>query len=116
MSCVDKSTSSETVADMGWSGYERDIALLWEELLGRTVADPHANFLALGGNSLLAVQMMLLVREQFGVGITLAAFFAAPTPSALAAAIADAQLAVMSPEELAVLEAEAMAMAEGGKA
>jgi amino acid adenylation domain-containing protein len=70
---------------------EQALATMWGDLLGVTVDSGTANFLALGGNSLLLARLGAMVEEQWTVELDLAEFFAAPVLSALAARI-DARL------------------------
>ncbi|OLF06610.1 hypothetical protein BLA60_30515 [Actinophytocola xinjiangensis] len=58
---------------------------LWHEVLGRTDLGPDANFFDSGGHSLLAAKLAQLAEGATGVPLTLAEFFAHPTPRALAA-------------------------------
>ncbi|MDQ0786684.1 type I polyketide synthase [Streptomyces sp. B3I8] len=59
-------------------------------LLGLEGVDPHENFFELGGDSLVALQLMRVIREDFGVGVTARQIFTAATPAALANVIASA--------------------------
>jgi len=58
---------------------------LWHEVLGRTDLGADANFFDSGGHSLLAAKLAQLAEGATGVPLTLAEFFANPTPRALAA-------------------------------
>jgi natural product biosynthesis luciferase-like monooxygenase protein len=58
---------------------ERKVFELWRERLGTDEFGVHDNFLELGGNSLVAAQLLTRLRDQFGVPIPLAALFEAPT-------------------------------------
>jgi len=69
------------------SATERDVAELWQGLLGIERVGIHDSFLELGGDSLLATQLVTRVRERFGARVTLPEFFELPTPAALAARI-----------------------------
>ncbi len=69
---------------------EREVAELWQLLLGIDRIGIHDSFLELGGDSLLATQLVTRVRERMGARVSLADFFALPTTAALAALI-DAQ-------------------------
>ncbi|MBU8897157.1 amino acid adenylation domain-containing protein, partial [Corallococcus sp. M34] len=78
-----------------------DIALrltaLWRERLGVEDIGPDDNFLALGGNSLMAAQLLTRLREEFRVQIPLSDLFEAPTVASLAARIEN-RLQVEAPE------------------
>lgn len=71
---------------------EQKIASIWQQLLGCGEVSPNDDFFALGGQSLLATRMLAAVQEHTGVEITLNDFFDQPTVSALAVAVAAAQL------------------------
>ncbi|WP_274390184.1 amino acid adenylation domain-containing protein [Streptomyces sp. TYQ1024] len=58
---------------------QQAVAAAWARALDREVTDPDADFLALGGHSLLALGIVDDLREDLGVELSLAAFFAAPT-------------------------------------
>lgn len=58
---------------------EEAVAAAWARALEREVTMPDADFLALGGHSLLALGIVDDLREDLGVELSLAAFFAAPT-------------------------------------
>ncbi len=54
---------------------EQIIAGAWAKLLKQPHVDPHANFFSLGGNSLLAIQSLSLLREAMPIRMSLADFF-----------------------------------------
>ncbi|MEV4224414.1 amino acid adenylation domain-containing protein [Nonomuraea sp. NPDC049725] len=66
---------------------ERTIASLMGTLLGAGRVGAEDDFFLLGGHSLLATQLLSRVRRAFGTDISLHEFFAAPTVTALAAAV-----------------------------
>ncbi|MGW7256494.1 condensation domain-containing protein [Streptomyces sp. NPDC054834] len=63
---------------------ERELAGLWEELLGRTGIGRYDNFFQCGGHSLLATVLITHVQERYGAHVTLEAFFGQPTLAGLA--------------------------------
>jgi amino acid adenylation domain-containing protein len=63
---------------------EEAMASIWCEVLNLKQVGIHDNFFALGGHSLLATRMISRVRNVFQLGITLGAFFEAPTIASLA--------------------------------
>jgi amino acid adenylation domain-containing protein len=65
---------------------ERVVADVWGELL-ETPVGVHASFFGLGGNSILAIQMISRLRERFGVDVPIRVFFEEPTVARLAAEI-----------------------------
>lgn len=82
---------------------ERAVLGAFEHVLGATVEDPEANFFALGGNSLLAVQLAAKLKKA-GLGVGVADVFASPTAAGLATLAATgvaqdgfAQLICLSP-------------------
>jgi acyl-coenzyme A synthetase/AMP-(fatty) acid ligase/acyl carrier protein len=66
---------------------ERRIAAIVSEVLGVEQVGVDDNFFLLGGHSLLGTQVVLQVREVFGIELTLRHLFTAPTVGRLAAAI-----------------------------
>ncbi|RKG51193.1 amino acid adenylation domain-containing protein [Corallococcus sp. AB011P] len=63
---------------------EQRLADIWTELLGTPRVGVHDDFFELGGNSLLATQVISRVRESFGVDVPLRSAFEARTVAALA--------------------------------
>ncbi|MDF0665454.1 MAG: amino acid adenylation domain-containing protein [Nitrospira sp.] len=66
---------------------EKRLADIWQEVLGGQHPHRHANFFALGGNSLLAAQVVARILDIFHVELPLSVLFECPTLSALAARI-----------------------------
>jgi oxalate---CoA ligase len=58
---------------------ENRLAALWREVLGRAQVGRHDRFLDLGGDSLLATQLVARVAEAFGLELNLVDFLEAPT-------------------------------------
>ncbi|WP_369382442.1 non-ribosomal peptide synthetase [Streptomyces sp. cg36] len=75
---------------------EQAVAEVWSRSLGSEVTRGDADFLALGGHSLLALAVTDDLREELGVELSLADFFAAPTVAAQAALVERALLAAHS--------------------
>ena len=67
--------------------FEERLAGIWAQVLGVERVGVTDGFLELGGDSLLAQQVISRIRNAFGVYIPLLAFFEAPTVASLAAAI-----------------------------
>jgi len=63
---------------------EARLAETWAGILGTTPADPDQDFFALGGDSLMALRVLVSVREIFGVDLSVADFLAAPSLAAQA--------------------------------
>ncbi|MFD9085075.1 amino acid adenylation domain-containing protein [Streptomyces erythrochromogenes] len=72
---------------------EQAVADVWGQALGIEVTSADAEFLLLGGHSLLALVVTEDLREELGVEIPLADFFAAPTVAEQAALVERALLA-----------------------
>jgi NAD(P)-dependent dehydrogenase (short-subunit alcohol dehydrogenase family)/acyl carrier protein len=70
---------------------EAAIAAMWVDLLGHQDVGALDNFFALGGDSLLALRFLSLLREAFGVEHTIARMFEAPTVREVAQDIARAR-------------------------
>jgi hypothetical protein len=66
---------------------ERALGDMWSQVIGRTHVGIHENFLALGGDSLLAMQVISRVRDVFGVELALNNVFAMPTVASPTVAI-----------------------------
>jgi acyl carrier protein len=58
---------------------EARLAEIWAQVLGLHRVGIHDDFLDLGGDSMLATQVFVHVREQFGVEMTMITFFEMPT-------------------------------------
>lgn len=63
---------------------ETALATVWAELLGLPTVGRNAHFFALGGSSLLAMQMIARLRRELALQATLADLFEAPELAALA--------------------------------
>jgi long-subunit acyl-CoA synthetase (AMP-forming) len=70
---------------------ELELAQIWSELLGIERVGVNDDFFALGGHSLLATQAVIRIRNSIA-DVPLHSLFNAPTVSALAEAIVDAEL------------------------
>ncbi|MDI3465818.1 MAG: polyketide synthase module [Nitrospira sp.] len=68
---------------------EKRLADIWQEVFGGHPPHRHANFFALGGNSLLAAQVVARVLDVFHVELPLSVLFECPTLSALASRIGE---------------------------
>jgi aryl carrier-like protein len=63
---------------------ERILLALWAELLEQPVAGPDADFLRLGGTSLLAMRVSARLRYEHGIQITMPEVLENPTVAELA--------------------------------
>jgi acyl transferase domain-containing protein/acyl carrier protein len=66
------------------TGTERELAEVWSTVLGVEPVGTRDNFFDLSGNSLLALRMLALVKERFGVAVPTVTLFELPTVQALA--------------------------------
>ena len=69
---------------------EAQLARIWTQILGVKIIGIDDNFFDLGGHSLLVTQLVIQVREQFQVELSLRSLFAMPTIAQLAKSIEDA--------------------------
>jgi thioesterase domain-containing protein/acyl carrier protein len=79
------------------SPLEQDVARVWSQCLGIIEIEPGTDFFAVGGDSLLATQLIANLRKQFQVSLDTHSLLQAPTLSQLAALIAT-QLASVAPK------------------
>ena len=70
---------------------EEAVAQIWREVLGVTQVSVDANFFALGGHSMLTVQLIHRLNEQFAVRLSVQHLFEQPTVAALAQTIGSAR-------------------------
>ena len=82
---------------------EARVAAVWAEVLGIDRVGAEDDFFTLGGHSLLATQIVSRLARDFGVEISLRAFFAEPTVAGLAAAVTREQIRQGDPERMARL-------------
>ncbi|KVN88986.1 non-ribosomal peptide synthetase [Burkholderia ubonensis] len=61
------------------SSTERQLAGLWQEVLGCRRVSLNDNFFALGGHSLLALRLIARIRDALAANLSLRDFFASPT-------------------------------------
>jgi acyl-coenzyme A synthetase/AMP-(fatty) acid ligase/thioesterase domain-containing protein/acyl carrier protein len=76
---------------------EAKVAATWKRLFGRVYIDRHADFFDLGGDSLIALNMMFALEEELGVELAVTAIFEAPTIASLAALIEESAPRDFSP-------------------
>jgi len=70
--------------------YEQYMVQLWQELLNNQTVGRSALFFALGGNSLLLIQLSIRLKADYQVEITVMDLFHAKTPAAMAALLRNA--------------------------
>ena len=66
---------------------ETTLAHLWTELLDTPTIGRHDNFIALGGDSLLATRLVEMITARFGVDLSLRELFTAGTVAELAVVV-----------------------------
>jgi acyl carrier protein len=82
---------------------ERDLAMIWCELLGIDRVGIYDNFFELGGHSLLATQVLARIRAAFQIELPLQALFSSFTIAELAQQIAQRQIAPGGAEQITAL-------------
>jgi hypothetical protein len=83
-----EAASPAAAADSSSDGYQRKIGELVASLLGQPSVDSEENFFLIGGHSMLGVQLVARIRDQFGVKLTLRQLFTALTVAGLAREVA----------------------------
>jgi SAM-dependent methyltransferase/acyl carrier protein len=71
----------------GGGDVEARVAAIWRQLLGAAPFGVHTPFQEVGGDSLVGIQLVARIREQFGVQLPIQAVFDAPTIAELSARI-----------------------------
>jgi acyl transferase domain-containing protein/acyl carrier protein/NAD(P)-dependent dehydrogenase (short-subunit alcohol dehydrogenase family) len=79
---------------------EEQIAQIWQEVFGIERVGIHDDFFALGGDSLVALQMVSRIGKTFGVELKVGRLFDTPTIAGLAVTLEEAMLAAAAPDEL----------------
>ena len=79
---------------------EQRIARVWQELFGISRVGIHDNFFDLGGNSLLAIQLVSQLRKAFEVDLPMSKLFESPTVADLARVIKAGQQEQAALEEI----------------
>ncbi len=112
-----RAAASASDADGGYTAprnaIEELLAPLWEEVLGVPRVGVHDDFFALGGHSLLGVQLISRVRDLFGVKLPVRTLFHAATLADLAERIAEEMAAGAGDDLLEELFAGEGAAGEG---
>jgi amino acid adenylation domain-containing protein len=78
--------TDEGAAAEAMTPHEETLALIWAQILGRPIENREANFFALGGNSLLAMRLVALMKRS-GIQVNLKRVFGAPTLAQMACLI-----------------------------
>jgi amino acid adenylation domain-containing protein len=95
-----KALPAPELAQKGWRAprtpQEEILCALFAETLGVEHVGIDDNFFELGGHSLLAMRLVSRMRKKFGITVTVADVFDAPTPCAIAAIVTHAIVAEVS--------------------
>ena len=95
-------------------GMEQALAQLWRELLDVAQVGRSDHFFDLGGNSLIAIQLVSRIRMEFEVDLALATIFRHPLLTDLSEQVLLALLASCSTEEVAAMEMDLAHGERGG--
>lgn len=82
---------------------ETAIAEIWQGILGIQQIGVNDQFVELGGNSLLAIQMIAITSETFQIDLAVDSFFKEPTIRGLAEVVINQLIAMTDPEILETL-------------
>jgi acyl transferase domain-containing protein len=91
---------------------EQTIAATWESILGIEAIGIHDDFFELGGNSLMAIQIISRLRDIYCVDLPVNVFFETPTIHNAARAILEVQVSGTNDEMLAQMLAEVAQLSE----
>lgn len=80
---------------------EKAVAQIWKEILGRSVVGLHDDFLELGGNSLLAAQILYRLNDAFNVNLSMRQLLDTSTVAGLATLVTQNQAAQVETADLA---------------
>lgn len=90
----------------------KQLAKIWIEVLAIERVGIHDNFFKLGGNSILATQLLARVRESFQVELPLRSIFETPTVAGLSVALIQNRAALIESQELEELMANLEQLSE----
>jgi acyl transferase domain-containing protein/acyl carrier protein len=91
---------------------EQTIAKTWESILGIEAIGIHDDFFELGGNSLMAIQIISRLREIYCVDLPVDVFFEIPTIHNAARAVLEVQISDTDADLLAQMLAEVTQLSE----
>jgi AMP-binding enzyme/Phosphopantetheine attachment site/AMP-binding enzyme C-terminal domain len=92
------------------AGAEQELAQLWQTVLGVAQVSRHDDFFALGGHSLLLVQLAARINKALYVEVPLRCLFEAPTLTEMAEAVTQWQVQQQDPTEMAQMLQELKAL------
>jgi amino acid adenylation domain-containing protein len=81
-------TATESATEVAMMGV---LSQLWADVLGTNLIEPDTNFFDLGGDSLLATQLVSRLRAKLGLELPISALFESPTVRGLAHLVVQAQ-------------------------
>ena len=90
----------------------KQLAEIWIGVLGIERVGIHDNFFKLGGNSILATQLLARVRESFQVELPLRSIFETPTVAGLSVMLIQNRAALIESQELEELIAKLEQLSE----
>jgi acyl carrier protein len=79
---------------------ERELGLIWQEILGVERVGVGDNFFHIGGHSLSAMQVMVRIRDGLDLDVPISCLFENPTLESLAIAVNGIQASMHSNEDL----------------
>ncbi|WP_438943382.1 type I polyketide synthase [Paenibacillus roseus] len=85
-----EAAATRTPANGESRGIKEEVTAIWEDLFGIQPIAPDDDFFGLGGNSMLAIQLMTRVRNQYDIELQLENMFDDPTVNGLSKQIAEA--------------------------
>jgi phthiocerol/phenolphthiocerol synthesis type-I polyketide synthase E len=98
------------------SEVEKQLVGLWAEILGTSLIGVDDDFFALGGNSLVAVQLMARVRSRLGARLPMRSLFEAPTVAQMAQLVEAARRGAADVEEPEIVPVQRDSSAPAGDA
>jgi acyl transferase domain-containing protein/acyl carrier protein len=96
------------------SNYEKQVAAVWQELLGIEGIGIYDNFFDLGGNSLIGLQVVARLKKRFDIHIPVVALFEAPTVSELAKYLQPVQIQTEDKQQTLLTERRQQARQKAG--
>lgn len=91
---------------------ERSLANIWQDILGLEQVGIYDNFFDIGGDSLLATQLIARLSKNFSVDLPLRAVFESPTVGELGLTIIQQQAGEIESDEMTQILAELEALPE----
>jgi acyl carrier protein len=82
--------AARTTYEAPQSELELQLAGLWQQVLGLERVGRSDNFFSLGGNSLKSIQVLVRLKDTYGINVQVRNFFNAPTIAGLAAHVEQA--------------------------